>query len=62
MSSENPQPECTPEMVREALAHVPFNLGGYDKWKFISNFINRAMAGDTEKCPCCGVTPQGDHD
>ena len=49
----------TDTMVREALSHVPFNLHGRDKWEFIANFLNAAIAEPDKFCPCCGVSPNG---
>jgi hypothetical protein len=54
-----PEP-ITPEMVREALAHVPFNVQGPERWEWLANFLNFAVANPGLPCPCCNVTPDGD--
>lgn len=47
-------------MVREALAHVPHALKGYERWSWIADSLNNAVANPHVRCPCCGVTPDGD--
>lgn len=50
----------TAEMVREALAHVPFAIQGPARWEWLAEFLNRASVNPDVPCPCCNVTPAGD--
>ncbi len=47
-------------MVREALAHCPMALTGYDRWEWLAQYFNRAMQDPNKPCMCCNVTPDGD--
>ena len=66
-----PQPEnaapavrVTPEMVREAEAHIPFAVnrqsGAPARWEWFANYYNQALAEPHKPCSCCGVTPSGE--
>lgn len=52
----------TPEMVREALAHLPHAADTPTKrWAWIADFLNTAMQHPTKLCECCGVSLDGVH-
>lgn len=53
----------TPEMMREAEAHLPhkaWDRGPYERWEWLARFLNEALTNPNRPCPCCGVTPAGD--
>lgn len=53
----------TPEMIREAEAHLPFDVktsGNLARWEWLAAYLTRALAEPNKPCECCGATPQGD--
>lgn len=58
--SDLPSNEVSHTMVREALAHAPMRLTGYERWEWIANFLNEAMRTPHKVCKCCGVTMSGE--
>ncbi|AZF88162.1 hypothetical protein [Microcystis phage Me-ZS1] len=51
----------TADMVHEAEAHVPFDYGRRQRWEFLAERLNYAMANPNAVCDCCGATASGDH-
>jgi hypothetical protein len=60
MSAPTIAATITPEMVREALAHVPFKLVGAERFDWLATYFNNAIQAPDTMCPCCNVTPNGD--
>lgn len=65
VSGENAAPSIriTPEMVREAEAHIPFAVNrasATGRWEWFASYYNQALAEPHKPCPCCGVTPSGE--
>lgn len=59
------QPVVIPmEMVREALAHLPFDVANQPtaipKWEWLANRLTEALAEPHRPCECCGVTLSGE--
>lgn len=55
-----PPPHVTAPMVREALAHCPIALVGYERFAWIAERLDRAIREPDHRCPCCGVPLSGD--
>lgn len=50
----------TADMVREALAHAPLALSSPERWQWLADRLNQALADPGAICPCCNVTADGD--
>jgi hypothetical protein len=51
----------TAEMIREAEAHLPFELKAPpERWEWMADFLNDSLAFPNKICPCCNVTKAGE--
>lgn len=55
------EPTITPQMMHEMEAHRPVALTKpMERWEWMAQWLNHALAYPDVPCPCCKTTPRGD--